>query len=116
MKPELGIIGQMEGGIRHVLMLWRPAHTEIVLTIVEPRNQITRAVKFGKVQLAISRQKITITIVDDLISVGGCIFVAATLPCVLHILTGTHGAGHEGVQKTLHCVCTNFIPSARVGT
>jgi hypothetical protein len=52
-------------------------------------------------------------IIDDLVTVGDCIFVSATSPCVPHILAGAHSAGHGGVQKMLHLVRANFfIPGA----
>jgi hypothetical protein len=51
---------------------------------------------------------------DDLITRSGRIFLPASSPSLPEILAGAHGAGHEGVQKTLHQLRKDFfVPGAR---
>jgi hypothetical protein len=46
--------------------------------------------------------------VDELVLHGGRIFVPATSALWPDILATAHGAGHEGVQKTLHRLRASF--------
>jgi hypothetical protein len=49
---------------------------------------------------------------DSLILVDGCVYIPANSPSA--VLHGAHGAGHEGVAKTLHRLQTDFhLPGAR---
>jgi hypothetical protein len=53
-------------------------------------------------------------IVDGLVTVGGKAYVAADSPCLPTILAVAHGMGHEGTEKTLHCLHRDFfVPVAR---
>jgi hypothetical protein len=54
------------------------------------------------------------TVVDDLVRVGGWIYIAPSSVYLHEVLAGAHNMGHEGIQKTLHRLCaTFFIPGAR---
>jgi transposase InsO family protein len=54
-------------------------------------------------------------VVDDLIMFKGRVFVAATSAARQPILELVHGAGHEGVHKTLHRLRADFyLPNDRV--
>jgi hypothetical protein len=44
-QPQLGVVQQVEGRERHVLVLRCPAHMKIALTAVEPREGIARAIE-----------------------------------------------------------------------
>jgi hypothetical protein len=48
------------------------------------------------------------TMLDGLLIHSGCIFVPMASTLWLTILATAHGAGHEGVQKTLHCLRASF--------
>jgi hypothetical protein len=52
--------------------------------------------------------------VDGLVTCNGHDFIPASLLLIAELLASAHGDGHEGTQKTLHWVCTDFfIPGAR---
>jgi hypothetical protein len=51
--------------------------------------------------------------VDGLVTVHDHSYVPPTSPSKPEVITSVHGIGHEGVQKTLHRLCSNFfIPVA----
>jgi hypothetical protein len=53
-------------------------------------------------------------VMDDLILVEESIFLPAVSPTVPLALATAHGAGHEGLTKTLHRLCTDFhVPGVR---
>jgi hypothetical protein len=53
-------------------------------------------------------------VVDGLVIIGDCIFLPVTSLLVSLALAATHGAGHEGVTKTLHRLRADFhIPGVR---
>jgi hypothetical protein len=47
-------------------------------------------------------------VVDDLITVAGHVYILPTLSCQTEILASADETGHEGVQKTLHRLRSNF--------
>jgi hypothetical protein len=50
----------------------------------------------------------------SLLVVVGQVYLPATSPTLQLALTAAHGAGHEGVVKTLHCLRADFqVPSTR---
>jgi len=54
------------------------------------------------------------TIVDHLLLKEGKVFVPSSYPAVSSLLEFAHGMGHEGIQKTLHRLRSDFyIPSDR---
>jgi hypothetical protein len=48
-------------------------------------------------------------VVDDLVTYHGCIYISASSPSLQDVLTSSHDMGHEGAQKTLHCLRANFF-------
>jgi hypothetical protein len=53
-------------------------------------------------------------VVDDLVTRSGRIYVPVSSSLVEELLATAHGAGHEGTQKTLQRLRTNFfVPGAR---
>jgi hypothetical protein len=50
-KPQLGVVQQVEGREHDPLVLRRTTHVEIALTAVEPGQGVTRAVKFWEFEL-----------------------------------------------------------------
>jgi hypothetical protein len=48
-------------------------------------------------------------LVDNLVTYGGHVLISALSPSLSEILAGAHGAGHEGMQKTLHLLCVDFF-------
>ena len=54
------------------------------------------------------------TIVDHLLLKEGKVFVPSSYPAVSSLLEFAHGMGHEGIQKTLHRLRSDFyIPGDR---
>jgi len=54
------------------------------------------------------------TIVDHLLLKEGKVFVLSSYPVVSFLLEFAHGMGHEGIQKTLHRLRSDFyIPGDR---
>jgi hypothetical protein len=52
-------------------------------------------------------------IVDDLVTVGGRVYVSPGSPSLPAILSATHDIGHEGSEKTLDCMRADFfVPGA----
>jgi hypothetical protein len=50
-------------------------------------------------------------VVDGLVTVHGRVYVSSSSPLMQEVIAGTHGAGHEGVQKTMHHLCADlFMP------
>jgi hypothetical protein len=49
------------------------------------------------------------TVVDDLVTVGGQIYIVQSSVYLHEVLADTHNMGHEGVQKTLHRLCATFF-------
>lgn len=50
---------------------------------------------------------------DDLVTIRGWVYVPSSSPLMQEVIAGAHGAGHEGVQKTLHRLCADFfVPTA----
>jgi hypothetical protein len=45
---------------------------------------------------------------DGLIIVNNCIYLPPSSSCLQQALMVTHGAGHEGIAKILHRLCTDF--------
>jgi transposase InsO family protein len=51
---------------------------------------------------------------DGLIIIHDRIYLPTTSPCLRQTLAVAHGAGHKGITKTLHHLCTNFhVPGSR---
>jgi hypothetical protein len=51
---------------------------------------------------------------DGLIIVNNRIYLPLLSSCLQEALTATHGAGHEGIAKTLHRLCADFhVPGGR---
>jgi hypothetical protein len=53
-------------------------------------------------------------IVDGLVTMKGKVYIPVTSPSLQDILALCHGAGHEGIEKTLHRLRADFyVPGAR---
>jgi hypothetical protein len=53
-------------------------------------------------------------VINDLVTVCGRVYVPSSSPLMQEVIAGTHGAGHEGVQKMLHRLCADFfMPAVR---
>jgi hypothetical protein len=53
-------------------------------------------------------------VIDGLVTIKAEVYVLATSLVLEEILAVAYGAGHEGTEKTLHRLCTDFIvPGAR---
>jgi hypothetical protein len=53
--------------------------------------------------------------VDRLILVHGRVYVPPDSPCLMAILTGSHGMGHKGAEKMLHLLRADlFVPNAHM--
>jgi hypothetical protein len=53
--------------------------------------------------------------VDRLILVHGRVYEPPDSPCLMAILTGSHGMGHEGAEKMLHLLRADlFVPNAHM--
>jgi hypothetical protein len=61
-EPQLGIVQQVEGDECHALMLRCTAHVKVVLSVVEPGEGITKAIKFQEFELVGRRWEVTVIV------------------------------------------------------
>jgi hypothetical protein len=71
MKPQLGVVQQIEGGERDLLVLRRTTHVEIALAAVEPGQGVAGAIEFLKFELVGHSAEVTS---------GGSIVIPALSP------------------------------------
>jgi hypothetical protein len=62
MEPELCIIKEMKRSIRNLLVLWCVLNLEVMITSIEPRKWIARAIILGKLQLVDHREILIIVV------------------------------------------------------
>jgi hypothetical protein len=45
---------------------------------------------------------------DGLLKYGWRIYIGSSSPLLQELLAAVHDDGHEGIQRTLHCLCRDF--------
>jgi hypothetical protein len=67
-----------------------------------------------RAKISAGQQRGPWSLVDGLVVFDGRIYVPASSPSLVAILTAAHGMGHEGIQKTLHRLRGDFhVPNAQ---
>jgi hypothetical protein len=63
MVPKLRVVQEMERGVCHLLVIWRPVNTKIVLATVQPWERIAGPVKLRKVEFVVSWKEVVVVLV-----------------------------------------------------